>query len=150
MSIRYERNPPLSNEDLGDLLAPDVPASGRDDYSRVLAHSLLWIGAFDRDTLVGYCNVAWDGGVHAFLLDPTVRGEYRRQGIGTALVRAALSATAEHEKLQWVHVDALPELMQRFYSPAGFRSTAAGLVWLDDLRSAPKREALQTPTRVEE
>jgi GNAT superfamily N-acetyltransferase len=135
MSIRYERRPALSNQDLGDLLESDVPEEDRADYSQILARSLLWIGAYDGHRLVGYCNVAWDGGVHAFLLDPTVRAGYRRRGIGTGLVREALAATAEYPQLQWVHVDALPELMHGFYEPTGFRPTTAGLVWLDDLRS---------------
>jgi ribosomal protein S18 acetylase RimI-like enzyme len=134
MNIRYERRPPLSNQDLGSLLDPEVPEADRDDYSQVLARSLLWIGAYDDHKLVGYCNVAWDGGVHAFLLDPTVLTEYRHRGIGTSLVREAVAATAEYPRLEWVHVDASPELMQRFYEPAGFRPTAAGLVWLDDFR----------------
>lgn len=135
MTIRYERKPPLSSRALGELLAPDVPEAGRPDYSEVLRRSLLWICAYHGDRLVGYCNLAWDGGVHAFLLDPTVHKEYRHRGIGTALVREALAAAAEHPQLEWVHVDASLELMERFYQPLGFRPTPAGLVWLDDLRS---------------
>jgi ribosomal protein S18 acetylase RimI-like enzyme len=84
--------------------------------------------------LIGYANLAWDGGVHAFLLDPTVRPDYRGRGIGTRLVREALAAAAEHPKLEWVHVDASADLMKRFYEPAGFRPTPAGLVWVDDVR----------------
>jgi ribosomal protein S18 acetylase RimI-like enzyme len=139
MSIRYERKPLLSGQALGELLDPDLHEAERDDYSEILARSLIWICAYDGEKLVGYCNVAWDGGVHAFLLDPTVRKEYRHRGIGTKLVREALAAASQHPKLEWVHVDASAELMQRFYEPAGFRPTPAGLVWLDDIRNgAPK------------
>lgn len=126
----------MTNDQLGELLEPDRPAGARQDYEHVLTRSFTWIGAFHGDRLVGYVNVAWDGGVHAFLLDPTVHPEFRGQGIGTRLVREALAAAAEHPRLEWMHVDASEELMERFYRPVGFRSTPAGLVWLADLRES--------------
>ena len=135
IGIRYERDPPLSNHDLDDLLRPDLAESEGRDHGKVLERSLLWICAFEGERLVGFCHLAWDGGVHAFLLDPTVREGYRRRGIGTALVREALAAAAEHAELEWVHVDASAALIERFYGPAGFRPTPAGVVWLDDLRA---------------
>ena len=134
MRVRYERDSPLSNSDLGDLLQPELAKSQRRDVTAVLERSLLWICAYEDERLVGFCHLAWDGGVHAFLLDPTVREGYRRRGIGTALVREALAAAAEHAALEWVHVDASAALMERFYGPAGFRPTPAGVVWLDDVR----------------
>jgi ribosomal protein S18 acetylase RimI-like enzyme len=124
----------LSNDILGDLLEPEAPVNERQDYERVLARSLTWIGAFDVERLIGYANVAWDGGVHAFLLDPTVHPAFRRRGIGTRLVKEALAAVANHPEIEWVHVDASEELMARFYLPAGFRPTPAGLVWVQDVR----------------
>lgn len=134
MSIEYRRRPALSNEMLGNLLEPEQPPQARQNYEQVLARSLTWIGAFDGERLIGYVNVAWDGGVHAFLLDPTVHPLFRGRGIGTRLVKEALAAAAEHPGLEWVHVDSSQELMERFYIPAGFRPTAAGLVWVQDLR----------------
>ena len=135
IGIRYERDPPLSSHDLDDLLRPGLAESEGSDHGKVLERSLLWICAYDGERLVGFCHLAWDGGVHAFLLDPTVREGYRRRGIGTALVHEALAAAAEHAELEWVHVDASAALMERFYGPAGFRPTPAGVVWLDDLRA---------------
>jgi hypothetical protein len=38
----------------------------------VLQHSLTWITASSDGVLVGFVNVATDGGAHAFLLDTTV------------------------------------------------------------------------------
>jgi len=135
IGIRYERDAPLSNRDLGGLLQPHLPEDERRDHVAVLERSLLWICAYEGVRLVGFCHLAWDGGVHAFLLDPTVREGYRRRGIGTALVREALAAAAAHAGLEWVHVDASAVLMERFYGPAGFRPTSAGVVWLDDVRA---------------
>jgi hypothetical protein len=45
-------------------------------------HSLGWVTARQPDgALVGFVNVAWDGGDHAFLLDTKVATENQRQGI---------------------------------------------------------------------
>jgi ribosomal protein S18 acetylase RimI-like enzyme len=128
VTIEYRVRPELRNEQLEALMG------GPYEYLKILAHSLLWIGAFDGDRLVGYANVAWDGGVHTFLLDPTVDPEYRHRGIGTRLVKEALSAVTKVPEIEWVHVDSDEALMKDFYEPAGFRPTPAGLVRMDDLR----------------
>jgi GNAT superfamily N-acetyltransferase len=39
---------------------------------------------------VGFVNVTWDGGDHAFLIDTKVWADYQRRGIGTELVRRAV------------------------------------------------------------
>jgi hypothetical protein len=52
-------------------------------------HSLGWVVARDGAELVGFVNVAWDGGVHAFVLDTIVASSAVRSGIGTRLVDAA-------------------------------------------------------------
>ena len=45
-----------------------------------------WAGCapMTAEHLVGFANVAWDGGVHAFVLDTLVQGDARHEGIGTA------------------------------------------------------------------
>ena len=44
----------------------------RDDNWRdqVVKHSLGWVCARSGSDLIGFVNVAWDGGIHAFILDP--------------------------------------------------------------------------------
>jgi GNAT superfamily N-acetyltransferase len=74
-------------------------------------------------------NVATDGGQHAFLLDPTVDAAYRRQGIGTELVRQAASL-ARASGCEWLHVDYEPPLIP-FYRGCGFRDSVAGVMRLD-------------------
>jgi ribosomal protein S18 acetylase RimI-like enzyme len=58
--------------------------------SQVQHHSLGWVCARDGVELVGFVNVAWDGVVHAFVLDTMVASSARRRGIGTELVAIAL------------------------------------------------------------
>lgn len=99
-----------------------------DTYSSVLARSLAHVGAFDGDRLVGFVNVAWDGGVHAFILDTAVDPDFRRQGLASRLVARA-TALARERGAEWLHVDFEPHL-EGFYQACGFRPTLAGLVRL--------------------
>ncbi|MEF2277096.1 GNAT family N-acetyltransferase [Deinococcus sp. YIM 134068] len=104
---------------------------GHDDGSgwpAVLARSLTWVTAHDGNELVGFVNVAWDGGVHAFLLDTTVHPQAQRRGVGTELVRLAAEA-ARVGGAGWLHVDFEPHLAE-FYAGCGFQPTGAGLLQL--------------------
>jgi len=92
----------------------------------VLARSFTWITASNDDDLVGFVNVAWDGGVHFFLLDTTVHPDWARRGIGRRLVEEAIDACRHHG--EWLHVDADEALMSGFYQRCGFAPTPAGLV----------------------
>lgn len=98
------------------------------DYGRVLQRSLAHVVAMDRAALVGFVNVAWDGGVHAFVLDTAVDPRYRHRGIATELVRRAADA-ARQAGTHWLHVDFEPHL-EGFYRQCGFGPTAAGLMRL--------------------
>lgn len=91
--------------------------------------SLAHLGAYDGERLVGYVNVATDGGSHAFLLDPTVHPDYRRQTLGTQLVQRAALVSRERGA-RFLHVDYEPHL-DSFYTACGFQPTLAGLMRLD-------------------
>jgi GNAT superfamily N-acetyltransferase len=99
-----------------------------DELARIHRHSLCHACAYEGELLVGYVNVAWDGGVHAFLLDPTVRPDHRHRGIGTAIVRAMVEHL-EGRGFDWLHVDYRAEL-DPFYRACGFQPTTAGLIRL--------------------
>ncbi|WP_405062969.1 GNAT family N-acetyltransferase [Kribbella sp. NBC_01505] len=91
--------------------------------------ALTWVGAFSNDRLVGFVQVCWDGGAHAFLLDTAVHPEFGRQGIGARLVAAAASATRD-AGCEWLHVDFEPHLAGFYLESCGFRPTDAGLLKL--------------------
>jgi GNAT superfamily N-acetyltransferase len=101
------------------------PASFQPTLERSLAH----VGAYGGATLVGFVNVAWDGGIHAFILDTCVDPEHRRQGIALRLVERA-AELARQRGATWLHVDFEPHL-EAFYRRCGFGSTMAGLMRLD-------------------
>ena len=94
--------------------------------AQLARHSLTWVGAFDADRMIGFANLAWDGGGHAFLVDVLVTPPRRRHGIGRALVAEAVRlATAAG--CSWLHADYAPELAPVF---AALPPTTAGLARL--------------------
>ncbi|MCE6075045.1 GNAT family N-acetyltransferase [Agrobacterium vitis] len=120
---------PFPSEDELNLLwlkawgSPD-----RKEFATVLLRSLTHIGAYADDRLIGFVNVAWDGGVHAFILDTCVDPIVQRQGIATRMVVAATNVARERGA-KWLHVDFQPHLTS-FYRNCGFRHTEAGLMEL--------------------
>jgi GNAT superfamily N-acetyltransferase len=90
-------------------------------------HSLGWVTAHDRRWLVGFVNVAWDGGSHAFLLDTLVAASHRRRGIGVALVRMATREAAA-AGCQWLHVDFEDHLAGFYLEACGFAPVPAGTI----------------------
>ena len=124
--IHIEVDPAIGSDAFDALWESAWGGPAGDYLERVLPHSLAYLGAFDGDRLVGFVNIAWDGGVHAFLLDTCVHTGFRQRGIATALVRTAAEA-ARARGAKWLHVDFEPHL-ESFYRGCGFRPTAAGLI----------------------
>jgi len=124
-SVRYNRGHILDLRSLDALFAA-AWGKPKPDYEQVLAQSFTWVTARSGDDLIGFVNVAWDGGVHFFLLDTTVHPRWMRQGIGRRLVEEAIDAC--RGRGEWLHVDANEELMTGFYQRCGFDRTPAGLV----------------------
>jgi len=128
--IEYEISPDVTNETLNALFADAWRDHAPRDFSAVLSQNLGHVCAIADGVLVGFVNVAWDGDKHAFLLDPTVRSDLQRQGIGTHLVRQAIDF-AKSKDVEWLHVDYEPRLAE-FYAKCGFRTTEAGLMNLNE------------------
>ena len=82
----------FDNAELNALHANGFAHRVRDDdwWTRVNRHSLGWVCARQAGTLAGFVNVAWDGAVHAFVLDTVVASTGRRQGVGRRLVAHAV------------------------------------------------------------
>jgi GNAT superfamily N-acetyltransferase len=128
-TVEYRVDSPLDDDALNDLFARAWPDHRAQTYERVLARSLGIVTAYRAGQLIGFVNLATDGGEHAFLLDPTVDPPYRHRGIGTQLVRRA-AALARERGCKWLHVDYEPALAP-FYSGVGFRESLAGVMRLD-------------------
>ena len=131
MGLRYEWRGRFTNAELNELHAE---AFGHDllaeDWtSQVARHSLGWVCARDGEALVGFVNVPWDGGVHAFILDTMVAVRARRRGVGTHLVAIAVEH-ARSAGCEWLHVDFEADLAPFYLDACGFGPTPAGLVQL--------------------
>jgi GNAT superfamily N-acetyltransferase len=102
---------------------------GWDWREQVRRHSLGWVTAREEGDLVGFVNVAWDGGSHAFVLDTLVAVRARRRGIGVELVRVA-EREARAAGCEWLHVDFEDHLRAFYFDACGFTPTNAGLIEL--------------------
>src|SRR5579864_1353901 len=85
-------------------------------------HSLGWVVARQREELVGFVNVPWDGFVHAWIQDTMVSAEVRGCGIGTKLVEVA-RAGAKAAGCEWLHVDFDDDLRAFYFDSCGFTPT---------------------------
>lgn len=102
-------------------------------WERIRAHSLGWVTARTTDgAVVGFVNVAWDGGDHAFLLDTKTHPAFQRNGIGTRLVEVA-AREARVAGCEWLHVDFDSALDSFYFGACGFQPTPAGLIHLPAL-----------------
>ena len=128
MAVTISSRGPAASAEVNDLRDVGWPGTGPQDWDAVLRQSLGWVTAHVDEQLVGFVNVAWDGGSHAFLLDTVVHPSVRRHGVGKRLGERA-AAMAREAGAEWLHVDFDPEL-RPFYEACGFRPTEAGLLAL--------------------
>jgi GNAT superfamily N-acetyltransferase len=132
MTIAYQWRGGFDNAAVNALHAEcfDHPVLEDDDWrAQVERHSLGWVCARDGDALVGFVNVAWDGAVHAFVLDTMVTSAARRRGVGTQLVAVAVRE-ARSAGCEWLHVDFEDHLRAFYFDTCGFVPTNAGLIAL--------------------
>ena len=123
--VVYHVSPPLASDELNTLFDAAWRNHTWRDFRPVLERSPAFVCAYLENRLIGFVNLAWDGGEHSFILDTTVHPEFQRHGIGRELVARAI-AEAEGRGVEWVHVDFEPHL-RGFYESCGFKDTAAGL-----------------------
>ncbi|HWM85855.1 MAG TPA: GNAT family N-acetyltransferase [Kofleriaceae bacterium] len=138
--IDYRWRSPITDEEVAELTRSHGGRAELGWWDRIRPHSLGWATAhLAGGTLVGFVNVAWDGGDHAFLIDTKTRPDHQRRGIATAVVRLA----AHHAKLagcEWLHVDFNDSgrLGDFYFRACGFRPTTAGLIHLPGFSEQPR------------
>ncbi len=83
--------------------------------------------AIHRGLPVGFVNVLWDGLVHAFIEDVMVDADYRNQGVGVAVVRAARDG-ARAAGCEHLHVGFDDDLRSFYIDACGFEPVSGGLI----------------------
>jgi GNAT superfamily N-acetyltransferase len=129
--IDYSWRGSFTNAELNELHAEGFGHQLLNDdwQGQVSRHSLGWVCARADGQFVGFVNVAWDGGVHAFLLDTLVAARVSRRRVGTKLVAVASDA-ARAAGCLWLHVDFEDHLRPFYSGSCGFSPTNAGLIAL--------------------
>lgn len=129
-NIEYRWRGPLTDAEMVELVTAHGGRAQTGWWDQVRPYSLGWVTARGAGgLLIGFVNVAWDGGDHAVLLDPKVRSEYQRRGIATEIVRVAVSHS-RGAGCEWLHVDFEERLAPFYFDACGFRPTQAGLIHL--------------------
>ena len=130
--MRFEWRAPFDNADVNALHAEgfDHAVLDIDWRNQVERHSLGWVCAFEADRLIGFVNVAWDGGAHAFVIDTLVApGDRRHSGSAAGCSRwpngragppAANGCTSTSRK----------SCAEFYVGVCGFAPTPAGLIAL--------------------
>lgn len=131
MTITYEWRAAFDNVEVNALHAEGFHHALRGDdwWTQMNRHSLGWVCARDGDELVGFVNVAWDGAIHAFILDTLVTARVQRQGVATELIAVA-AEQARAANCEWLHVDFDDHLRAFYFDACGFTPTNAGLISL--------------------
>ena len=133
--IAYAWRGPLTDAELVELVHAHGGRAEAGWWDRIRPHSLGWVSARRADgLLVGFVNVAWDGGDHAFLIDTKTHGLHQREGIGKRVVQLA-AQQAKAAGCEWLHVDFDADLETFYFDACGFRPTAAGLIHLPTIDS---------------
>jgi GNAT superfamily N-acetyltransferase len=128
---QYEWRGSFQNVEVNALHAEafDHPIVDVDWESQLRSHSLGWVLCREGGALVGFVNVPWDGGLHAFILDTIVSRRRLRQGVGKRLVDVA-AKEARAAGCMYLHVDFEKALEPFYLGACGFQATPAGFIRL--------------------
>lgn len=96
----------------------DDVAALREGYK----NSLLILGAFENEELLGIIRIVGDGYTIIFVQDILVFPENQRQGIGTALLREVLERYSDVRQIE-LATDNTPKTIE-FYKSLGFSEFA--------------------------
>jgi GNAT superfamily N-acetyltransferase len=132
VAVEYDWRGSFDNAEVNALHAEAFVHRVLDDdwHGQVHRYSLGWVCARRDGRLVGFVNVAWDGGVHAFILDTIVALDSRGEGIGKGLVASAVAGTRTVDCCEWLHADFDEDLRPFYFDACGFKPTEAGLIAL--------------------
>ena len=130
VDIRYQWRGAFQNTEVNSLHAEAFchDLNDVDWWSQVAHHSLGWVCAQDQEgELVGFVNVPWGGGAHAFIQDTMVSKRLRHREIGSELIAIAIRYS-RGRGCEWLHVDFEESLSRFYFGSCGFSPTSAGII----------------------
>ena len=92
-------------------------------------NSLIVLGAYEEDTLIGIIRAVGDGSTVVFIQDILVFPEKQRAGVGTALIKAVLERYKNVRQIQ-LTTDNTPKAMTFYRSLDFWELSEAGLCGL--------------------
>ena len=90
-----------------------------DSLRRGFENSLVILGVYTENDLVGILRAVGDGETIIFIQDILVHPDYQRRGLGTALLKEALSRYSHVRQIQLATDNT--EKTKAFYRSCGFR-----------------------------
>ena len=126
LDYSFDREMPLGA--LRGLLAQMEWARGRkeDDIAVMLQRSLVKLGVWEGDDLVGFCRAFGDGVYRAVIDDVVVDEQHRNKGIGREMMRLLMERLAEVE----VVTLGCEDDVAGFYERLGFKPIPSQTMWL--------------------
>lgn len=114
-----------------------VPGIGLDEVRKGALNSALVVGAFtDAGLQIGFARTISDKTRFGYIMDVYVVEDYRRQGIGQALVREILDHTSLRDVYQWVLIT---QDAHGVYQKLGFKPLGHPEGWLEIRNDRPSR-----------
>ena len=110
---------------------------GIDEVTEVAKHSALVVGAFTQEgAQVGYARVISDKSRFAYILDVYVDENFRRKGVGQAMIQFILNHHKLKDVYQWLLIT---KDAHDVYSKTGFKPLENLDRWMEIRNSRPDR-----------
>jgi GNAT superfamily N-acetyltransferase len=108
-----------------------------DEVLKSAANSALLVGAFTKDSIqIGYARVISDKSRFAYILDVYVEENYRRAGIGQAMMKYILNHPDLADVYQWLLIT---KDAHEVYKKVGFDIIKRPNDWMEVRNERPKR-----------
>lgn len=99
-------NGDVTSAEINDLMDLVMPGRKHDDFTETLKRSLGYVVVRDETgTLIGYCNLAWDGGRHATIFDLNVHPDHRNQNFVFPMLQKLVDVAKNTPDLRYLHAD---------------------------------------------
>jgi len=123
-----KQNSVVNSDEINSLMSLCWNDHENVNYQSILDKSLAYITVREDSKLIGFYNLAWDGGRHATVFDLNVHPDYRHQGIALKMLELA-PIIAKKNNIKFLHVD-FDLKLEKLYKKAGFEIISAGIIKL--------------------